>query len=297
MADQKNNNEKRVLTLTVAIVVATLIGIGIVARQKRDPLLRELLSQQTAILKTVDRVENKIGELGEGVSAQAISGQGADISLLTSKLDSIEQRLSKLETQWTNLQNTVKQQAKGIPARPTEDYSKVHQIDAAHSYVIGKKDAPVTIVEFLDFQCPFCARFHKPLAEIIKQYPNDVNYVVKNFPLSFHPQARPAAKAAFAAGLQGKYEEMANALLDNGKSLSDEKFKEIAGNIGLNVDQFLKDYKDKDAQWEDYIKKDMALGSKIGVRGTPTFFINGRKTRARDTATWKKEIDEILKKK
>jgi len=63
----------------------------------------------------------------------------------------------------------------------------------------------------------------------------------------------------------------------------------------LDVEKFLKDYKEKDAQWEDFIKKDMVLGAKVGVRGTPTFYINGRRTRARDAAGFKRAIDQILK--
>jgi len=152
-------------------------------------------------------------------------------------------------------------------------------------------------VEFVDFQCPFCARFHPPLNEVLKAYPKQVNYVVKNFPLAFHPQARPAAKVAFAAGEQGKYWEMVDALLENGSSLSEAKYNELAESLGLNVKKFMADYKNKDEQWEDYIQKDIALASQVNVRGTPTFYLNGKKTNARDVNGFKREIDQILNSK
>jgi len=121
--------------------------------------------------------------------------------------------------------------------------------------------------------------------------------MLKNFPLSFHQEAKPAAKAAFAAGEQGKYWEMADAIVENGKSLNAAKYEELAKNLGLNIKKFKADYESKDAQWEDYIQKDMALAVQVNVRGTPTFYINGKKTTARDVSSFKREIDQILNNK
>ena len=89
---------------------------------------------------------------------------------------------------------------------------------------------------------------------------------------------------------------MADKLLEHGKELSDEKFKEIAGTIGLNVNKFMDDYKNKDAQWEKYIESDILLGGQINVQGTPTFYLNGRKTNAhaRGFEGLKAEIDAAL---
>jgi protein-disulfide isomerase len=151
----------------------------------------------------------------------------------------------------------------------------------------------VTIVAFDDYQCPFCARFHAPIVDVLKAYPDKVNFMIKNYPLPFHPQAIPSAKAVLAAGEQGKYFEMADALLADNKDLSEERFKKEAERLGLNVERFMKDY--NDARWQDMIQKDLALGQNINVEGTPTFFINGRKSQARDLDSWKKEIDQILK--
>ena len=180
------------------------------------------------------------------------------------------------------------------PEPPQEDMNKVYTIDIGNSPIKGKKDAPITIVDFSDLQCPFCARFYPPLNEVLKAYPDQVRVVLKNFPLSFHPNARPAAKIALAANEQGKYYEMVELLLENGADVSEAKLKEYAKTIKINYDQLMKDVKAKDAEYEQRIAADTALGQQVDVQGTPTFFINGKKTGARDFQGYKAEIDQIL---
>ena len=104
-------------------------------------------------------------------------------------------------------------------APPAPDLNKVHDIPVAHTPIIGKQSAKITITEFVDFECPFCARFHPPIVQILEAYPDDVRYVLKNFPLNFHPNAKPASKAALAAAEQGKYREMVDELIANGRNL------------------------------------------------------------------------------
>lgn len=281
---------KRIFILVLVVAVGVLLGLNIVSKQARDPLLRELLNRQAAILQTQKNIEKALASKHEAGSP-AVDG--------SQRQKTLEDRIAALESKLEGL-SRVLQQVQRVPAQmppqpPPEDLTTVYNIPIDHTPVMGKKKAPVTIVEFLDFQCPFCARFHEPMMEAVKAYPGKVAYMVKNFPLSFHPQAKPAAKAAFAAGQQGKYEEMVNGLLKNGQNLSEDTFKNVAKEIGLNVDQFLKDYQGRDQEWEKYIEADISLGSKVGVRGTPTFYINGRKTNARDVNGWKGEIDKILK--
>lgn len=219
----------------------------------------------------------------------------------------IQKSLASLEENQKNilaLLGRIPREAAPRPAGPTarpmppqEDPNKVYDIIIGESPVKGAKDAKVTIVEFSDYQCPYSTRFHAVIPEVLAAYPKDVNYVLKNFPLGFHPQARPAVKAAFAAREQGKYWEMVELLFQNGRNLSEEKFYELASQIGLDVEKFKKDYKEKDAQWEKLIEADIALASSAAVRGTPTYFINGKKTRARDLNSFKQEIDAILQEK
>ena len=190
--------EKRIFTLVLVVAVGILVGVGIVTKQAREPMLRELLNRQHAMIQAQSRMEKKLTPNGRAGSNQ--------VGNLLQKQQNFETRLVALETKIKSLEDAVKQ-AKGSGGNnrqgpPPEDLSKVYDIEVAHTPIKGKKNAPITIVEFADFQCPFCARFHPPVMEVLNAYPNKVNYMVKNFPLSFHPQAKPAAKAAFAAGEQ-----------------------------------------------------------------------------------------------
>ncbi len=233
----------------------------------------------------------------EEPKAQSVEEQ---LTAIAASQKTIEQRLATIEAkQMTILYSLQALGGKNIPGPaqampPAQDSNKVYNIGVGSSPVKGNKNAKVTIVEFSDFQCPYSQKFHPVVGEVMKTYPKDVNFVFKNFPLSFHPQARPAAKAALAAGEQGKYWEMVEALFQNGRELSDAKFEELAKQLGLNAEKFIKDYKDNDAKWEKLIGEDMAVAGQSGVQGTPTFFINGKKTNARDLAAYKQEIDQIL---
>ena len=210
----------------------------------------------------------------------------------------LELRLGKLEKQIKGLNVSLKKIGKELDnLQGKEDYTKVYDIDIGNSAVIGPKDAPVTIVEFVDFQCPYCARFHPLVLEAIKAYPDKVKAVIKNFPLPFHKEALPAAKAAFAAGEQGKYWDMANAILSDNSNLNEKAYRGLAKKIGLDSAKFQKDIQEKDVLWQEYIQKDIVLGNKVEVRGTPTIYINGRKSGARNIEGFKQEIEAVLKKK
>lgn len=288
--------EKRIVTLVLVSVIAVLVGIGIVGKQLREPMFGEMLKQLKEISAAQKQMEKKL-DSGTGAGQMAMAPEQS--AQMFQRQQNLEQRIASLESRLQGMQNEM-QQLKAVPPAPAvqgpppEDFTTVYDIPASHTPLVGQKNAPVTIVEFVDFQCPFCARFHSPIQEVVKVYPGKVKYMVKNFPLPFHPQAKPAAKAAFAAGEQGKYAEMADLLLTNGQNLGEEIFKKLAKDLGLNADKFWKDYQGKDAQWEKYIQEDISLGEKVGVRGTPTFYLNGRKTNARDLNEWKKEIDQIL---
>ncbi|MBN1870109.1 MAG: thioredoxin domain-containing protein [Candidatus Omnitrophica bacterium] len=284
--------QKSIFTLVLVVIIGILLGVAVVKKQAREPLLREILVGQQILLQNQMKMEKRLDRegLAEGGGFRVVQN-----------LQELETRITTLESQIKGLQEVVNQvkdnagSARQLP--PAEDLTKVYEIPVAHSPIRGEKKAPVTIVEFVDFQCPFCARFHPPIAEVLKAYPKEVNYILKNFPLSFHAQAKPAAKAAFAAGEQGKYWEMADALLENNTSLSEEKFQELAKDLGLDVKKFTDAYKNDDAKWEKYIQDDFGLGQQVNVRGTPTFYMNGRKTQARDFNGFKKEIDQILSEK
>ncbi len=241
------------------------------------------------------------------VAVSPISAQLAEISssvkALQQKLDSgagqgsLSAQLAALDKKLEGLNNGAAPRQAQPPQPPSEDFNKVYTIPVGTTPVAGLKSAPITIVEFSDLQCPFCARFYPAVKEVMKAYPDKINMMVKNFPLPFHPNARPAAKLALAANLQGKYFEMVELLLSNGGDVSDAKIKEYADALKLDLKKLTADYKDKDAEWEKIIEADLQLGSEVDVRGTPTFYINGKKTMARDLNGYKAEIEKILAEK
>ena len=115
---------------------------------------------------------------------------------------------------------------------------------------------------------------------MLEKFPNDVSYVIKHFPLSNHQFAHQGAMAALAAGAQGKFWEFHSQLLENHKQLNDEKILEIAGGMELNMDQFNQDR--QSASNRRLIQEDIENGKKIGVRGTPSVFMNGKRISNRE---------------
>ncbi|MCA9398271.1 MAG: thioredoxin domain-containing protein [Candidatus Omnitrophica bacterium] len=281
--------DKKISILILVVLIGVAFGVGIVSLKYNNDVMQSMFETQNEILKTQKAIQKYLDDGGGGP--------------LQTRVAQLEGRVESMEQQWDSFGGVLNQlkaansrQAQQ-PSQPSDEYTKVHDIPVKHSPIIGKKNASITIVEFVDFQCPFCARFHQPIVEVLEAYPNDVNYLVKNFPLSFHPQARPGSKVALAAAEQGKYQEMVDLILSDNQNLSDEKYREFAKKIGLNMKKFEKSLAENDAKYEDYIRDDMQLGASVGVRGTPTFFINGRKTVARDFASFKREIDAILEEK
>lgn len=142
----------------------------------------------------------------------------------------------------------------------------------------GSENAPVTIIEFSDFECPFCGRFFtQTLPQIEENYINDgkVRLVYRDFPLGFHPQAQKAAEAAECADEQGKFWEMHDKLFEDGVSGGVGSFKQYAEDLGLDTAKF-NDCLDSGAMASE-VQNDMQDGQSAGVSGTPTFFINGQK--------------------
>ena len=179
--------------------------------------------------------------------------------------------------------------------RPPEDFNRVYAIDLAGSPIKGNPDAPVAVVEYSDFQCPFCAMVQPSLEALLKKYPDQVKLVYKHFPLSFHRQARPAALAAMAAHEQGKFWEMHDVLFENQKALDEGKFEEYARSAGLDVTRFKQDLDKKRAEYERQVRADMRQGQQVDVRGTPSLYIGGKKVRDRSIEAMSALVEEALK--
>lgn len=150
------------------------------------------------------------------------------------------------------------------------------QIDIEGRPYLGPADAPVTIVEFTDYECPFCGRyFRDTLPQLQGEYEGQVKFVVMNYPLPYHPLAQPAAEAAECASDQGKFWEYHDTLFGNQDALDTDSLKKYALDLGLDTEAF-KACLDSDAT-ELRVLRDVLDGQSYGITGTPTFFINGQR--------------------
>jgi protein-disulfide isomerase len=157
----------------------------------------------------------------------------------------------------------------------------------------GGAKAPVTIIEFSDYECPFCGRAEQVIGKVMETYGNKVRLVFRDFPLPMHSDARPAAEAANCANAQGKFWEYHQKLFANQSALGEDKLKSYAEALGLDGAKFAQCLQEK--PFRAAIDKDIADGAKVGVSGTPAFFINGRMlSGAQPFEKFKEVIDEEL---
>jgi len=186
--------------------------------------------------------------------------------------------------------------ARAPRGRTGPDPEKVHELPVGKSPVKGPEAAPVTIVEFSDYQCPFCSRSEPLIQDILKAYPTQVRFVYKHLPLvSIHPNAMGASLAAVAAQQQGKFWEMHEILFANQRALQPEKLKEYATQLGLDTAKFEADM--ASAETKSVVQDDMRLSQSAGVRGTPTIFVNGKLLQNRTLEGFKETVDTLLKAK
>jgi protein-disulfide isomerase len=149
------------------------------------------------------------------------------------------------------------------------------EIVTAGAYAKGPSNAPIQIVEFSDFHCPFCKRVEPTIAEVLKKYDGKIRFVYKDFPLdSLHPQARAAAEAARCAGEQGKYWEFHGKVYAGAPDASAATMQAYAKDVGLDATTFESCRSNR--KYQAQVQADAAEGTKLGVNGTPGFFINGR---------------------
>jgi protein-disulfide isomerase len=211
--------------------------------------------------------------------------QDTQQEILTSQKELLT-KVTDIEKKITNI--------KTPPTRPTIDYNKVHNLPIGKSVVKGDKSAPVTVVEFSDFQCPYCSRLQPTLRDVLKAYPKEVKLVYKHFPLSFHKQAKNASKASEAAREQGKFWEMHDVIYENFNKLTEKSFDEFAIKLELDMEKFKADY--ASTKYDKMIQDDINLARKVGVTGTPSLFMNGKRMQRRSLDDFKQYIDKIIKK-
>jgi protein-disulfide isomerase len=264
--------------------------------------------------------------IGYGLAAALLLSAcaGQQVDKLTTRVDGIEereQRITELEQRLARVEETnqrltqlvemmasqfesVKTVADALAAmqqpsepEPEADANEVYAVPVDGSPVEGPADAKVTIVKAFEFACPFCERSRPTLREIRSKYGNDVRIVYKHFIVHQDAAVAPA-RAVCAAHLQGKFTAMKDAIWDKGfnagRDLSEENMKRQARSVGLNLRRF---EKDMNGPCAERVEKDHALLARVGVQGTPYFFVNGRLVRgAMPFDVFQKLIDEELAK-
>ena len=182
------------------------------------------------------------------------------------------------------IKNAEIQQARQKYADSLRDRASVSILLQPPTVMLGKNDpartegnpaAPVTVVEFGDFQCPFCGKVEPTLANLLKKYNGKVNLAFRDFPLSaIHPHAEAAAEASRCAEEQGKFWPMHDAMYADQSKLTEADLIQTAARLGMKKDSFASCV--KSGKYKAAIQQDLAAGTSAGVTGTPTFFINGR---------------------
>jgi protein-disulfide isomerase len=177
------------------------------------------------------------------------------------------------------------------PGRP--DPARRYAVNTKDSPVKGNPEAQIAIVEFSDFQCPFCGRVTPTLKQIEREYGDKVRIVFKHLPLPMHPKAPAAHAAAEAAHRQGKFWEMHDLIFADQRAMSEEKYGEYAAQLGLDLEKFKADAASSEVKKR--IDDDASEARRLGVTGTPGFFVNGRfLSGAQPFDAFKSLIDEEL---
>jgi len=192
--------------------------------------------------------------------------------------------------------------AKLTKGKPVEVYFNKPKIqvdvEVGQSPVFGKKDAPITVVEFSDFQCPFCSRAADTVTQLKKKYGSKVKIAFKHFPLPMHQQARPAAEASLCINDQSsdKFWKFHDIVFKNQDKLDQANLEKYAKDSGADMTKFGECVKSK--KFSEMVQKDLDYGEKIGVKSTPTFFVNGQiVSGAVPIDTFSEIIDEELNEK
>lgn len=171
------------------------------------------------------------------------------------------------------------------------DISFTQNIDITGAAFLGNANAPVTLIEFSDFECPYCSKVKPLLDQLLTDFNDKVKIVFKHMPLRMHPQAEPAARASIAAQKQDKFWEMHDALFAE-KKITAQTFEAVATKIGLDIEKFKTDMESPETRQQ--LGKDMFDGQKADVSGTPTLFINGVRVKDRSINGLKTMIETAL---
>jgi protein-disulfide isomerase len=271
-------------------------------RAALDVLVGNTLLDQEAKTRGTDRaalVEKEItskiavptdAEIAEWYEANPARVQGAPLDEVRAPIKAflVQQRGGLAREQFLDSLKS-KTPVKILLAQPRE------KVEAAGRPARGPAKAPVEIIEFSDFQCPFCLRAYPTVKQILSTYGDQVRIVYRHYPLPNHPNARPAAEASACAADQGKFWEFHDELFEHQNQLADDDLKRHAAKVGLDAQKFNECFTSRKFQAD--VEADLTAGREAGVSGTPGFFINGRPIDgAQPLENFTAIIDEELKK-
>lgn len=253
-----------------------------------DAACQTELAQIAETFKKLDAQRKDCGTLMERLCAQVEPDTCTMVKEATARFPP-EQCTGMLAEFDRVLAELKSEEAKKKPVEG-ELLAAMHALDAPS---FGPKDAKVTVVEFSDFECPYCSKAADVAHQIQKKY-SDVRFVFRQFPLSFHKQAHKASQAALAADSEGKFWEFHDQLFQNQKALEPEALRSYAKNVGVS-DGAIKEGLEGD-KYAARVDADIALGNKVGVSGTPSMFVNGKRVaNPTDFSAVSKLIDEQLR--
>lgn len=293
-------SKKKISILIIAIGV--IIAGAIVLLEFYPQIMSSLSPSGKVAGKTVDYINGNLLQPGQTAVLESYSVESGLIKLV---LDINGQAYDSYVTKDGKLLFPISAVEIGESSDPSDNQqgaSSENPIIAEFAitnkdHIRGDVSAPVTLVEFSDFECPFCEKFTPVLKKILEEYQDKVRLVYKHFPLEKNPSAQKAAEASECAAEQGKFWEYHDALFENQKTgLSVEKLKGLATELSLNAGQF-NDCLDA-SKYAAKVQEDIKEGLSKGVGGTPTTFVNGEFVAgAVSFETLKQKIDNLLKNK
>jgi protein-disulfide isomerase len=271
-----------------------------VRRNGAEELISEYLLEQTA--QTRGLTKNQLLQQEVDAKVGEVTDKEVD-NFYTANQARIRKPLDEVRPQLLNyLQQNKLTEARRIYLKSLRDQAQVKvyltppivDVSAEDAPIKGPANAPITIVEFSDFQCSYCKRVVNVLDQVLERYPGTVKLAFRDFPIAtIHPQAEKAAEAAHCAGEQGKFWEFHDLLFEKQDAIPTTNFAEHAKTLGLEVPTFQTCLDGR--KYQAKVERNYAAGVKAGVSGTPAFFINGRLlSGAQPLEAFKAVIDEEL---
>jgi protein-disulfide isomerase len=232
-------------------------------KKKEESSMTQASGRQTLIAAAVVALAVIAGSF---VLARAMDRMASQLDQTTGRLEAIRVAVAEAKDALAS--------ARPAEVRRGPDPNRRYPVNVAGSPALGPATAAVTIVEFSDFQCPFCGRVGPALKQVRETYGDQVRIVFKHLPLDTHPKAPAAHLAAEAAGRQGKFWEMHDKIFENQREMAPEKYAQYAAELGLDVTKFDRDR--ASAEVKSRIDADKREAAQLGATGTPAFFINGK---------------------